>query len=827
MGYDSPARGGGGFRGGGGRGFRGGGGGGFRGSPRGGGGFVDRGRGGGGGFRGRGGSPGGMRGKSPGGGFRGGDRGGFRGGDRGGFRSGDRGGFRGGDRGGGFRGGRGNSRGRGDFTPRGGRGFSPRGGRGGFNPMSDRKRRVFGDEDDEEETGKRFKSLPNTPFQKGRKSFDDKENEEKPRKAKPITQKKQLDFDEDSEENSDEELEMAEDGSLDEGSDEGESGEESDVDEEENESHPKKKLVQGADEDDDEEEDSDEEEGDDDDEEEDSESLEDEEDVVGKFASKNAKKTAVTPKPSMKAANGATSEKKKVNLSNVATPPLSTVKTPGTPHPTKTDKKALPGKSQPKLVFDSDEEEEDEEDEDEDEEDEDEEDVEDEDVDEDEDEDEEEEEEVPATKSTAITPKSALKLSSAATTAEKKKASKTPVTPHPTKSDKKLSQSKQPQLVFSDEEDEDEDEEEEDEEDEDEGSDEEEESEDEPPKKIETSKPAPKAVSTVKAPTSGGGDLKSVKRKAEEPVKGAPSAKASKLDVNEVIAEEEKRRQERDERSLFIKGFPKSMTQAELEKIHPDVEGVRSKKGRSFGWLIFKNANACNLAYKTLSKMKIKGMPLFVDYCGKRSTQEKETATSNQQPINPLELCLQGFPPSTTQHQLKVIYRSAQTIRIQPQKADYKGKSLAFVRFGTEEDAKAAFDKSRNLSISGKPVDVFYSRVRKTADQVEKEKALLKLKKQAETSKDKTLVAPSKQNGVAAQQKKLQALKKKDDSEDDFEDEDDVESSDEGIEEVPKKVVKQAGKKPIVEESDDDDEEEEEDDDDEEMESDEDEEDDE
>ena len=48
---------------------------------------------------------------------------------------------------------------------------------------------------------------------------------------------------------------------------------------------------------------------------------------------------------------------------------------------------------------------------------------------------------------------------------------------------------------------------------------------------------------------------------------------------------------------------------------------------------------------------------------------------------------------------------------------------MAILHFGSEEEAKKAFDKSRSLKINNRPVAVYYARIRANAANDKKDKA--------------------------------------------------------------------------------------------------------
>ncbi|ETN71707.1 hypothetical protein NECAME_14133, partial [Necator americanus] len=262
-----------------------------------------------------------------------------------------------------------------------------------------------------------------------------------------------------------------------------------------------------------------------------------------------------------------------------------------------------------------------------------------------------------------------------------------------------------------------------------------------------------------------------LKRKAVD-VPNEREAKHAKLDENVVVDEENKRRQERDERSLFIKGFPKNTKTQDLEALHADIETVRHRKGTSFAWLVFRNQASCKKAHSTLSITKIGGKPLFVDFCGSKSAKAG-TIQKESKPINPLELYINGLPPMVTKEDIKNVFRAAVSIHIPNTRAHEMKR--AFILFSSEDDAKSAFDKGKGLKLSGKSVEVFYARVRRTNEQ----------NTAAKPAKGAQTVKPASSLTV----KKAAVAPRKEESDSD---EEEIESSDEGIEEVPEKHLKKS-----------------------------------
>ncbi|WKY14235.1 hypothetical protein Q1695_000070 [Nippostrongylus brasiliensis] len=195
-----------------------------------------------------------------------------------------------------------------------------------------------------------------------------------------------------------------------------------------------------------------------------------------------------------------------------------------------------------------------------------------------------------------------------------------------------------------------------------------------------------------------------VKREAESDDRDVKHIKIE-LDESVIVEEENKRRKERDERSLFIRGFPKNTKAKELEELSEDIETVRHRRGSSFAWIVFRNEASCTKAHGTLTKAMLGGKPLSVDFCGSRAKGSK--ARKENMPLDPLRLFINGVPRNVTKDDIKNVFRAAVSISISNARNDL-GK--AFVKFSTEEDAKAAFDKGKGLKLSGRSVEVFYAR---------------------------------------------------------------------------------------------------------------------
>ncbi|EJW86198.1 hypothetical protein WUBG_02892, partial [Wuchereria bancrofti] len=255
-------------------------------------------------------------------------------------------------------------------------------------------------------------------------------------------------------------------------------------------------------------------------------------------------------------------------------------------------------------------------------------------------------------------------------------------------------------------------------------------------------------------------ETKGVKRKCED----GPLLKPE--DAKDVIKEEQKRRDERDKKSLFVRGLPKDVKLGQLKALHNDILYVRHMPHRNFAWLIFASEKLCEKAYEDISKQTVEGRTLTVDFCGSKAKTRPQKDRS-QLPINPLELFVGGLPPSTSKDQMKVIFRQATSISF-PKQARNKNKLYCFVQFGDEKEARAAFEKGKTLKISGVPVDVLYARIRKGITD--------------EAKLPKTNQALNLSNGTATKSEIKNSPKINETNSDTTSE--GIESSDEGIEEV-------------------------------------------
>jgi len=310
--------------------------------------------------------------------------------------------------------------------------------------------------------------------------------------------------------------------------------------------------------------------------------------------------------------------------------------------------------------------------------------------------------------------------------------SKTPSTPHPVKGPKEV-----PQLNF--------------ESDDEEGEEESDEEEAVPAKK------QPAAAAPAKKQTAAATPAKKQPVAAAPAVKKAESKKpAASLDA--VFAEEELRRELRDKKSLFVKGFPKYSKDNELKRLHDDIVTVRHFANRAVAWLEFASEDKCDAAYAALQDQKIHGQPLAIDFCGRKSTKPTSRVERiSQLSINPLALMVSHVPFDCADEQVKLVFPKSADITFR--KKEGMSTKSALVRFTDEAECREAFDKGRQMTIGGQPVEVLYGRVQPEKPELNraapvKRAAPAETESSAETAKAPAAKKPKKTPGKQVPKKK-------------------------------------------------------------------------
>ncbi|KAK0408460.1 hypothetical protein QR680_003973 [Steinernema hermaphroditum] len=272
---------------------------------------------------------------------------------------------------------------------------------------------------------------------------------------------------------------------------------------------------------------------------------------------------------------------------------------------------------------------------------------------------------------------------------------KTPSTPHPTKGKAAADVKKAvPQLTFDDSDDSDE-----------EVEGEESESEEESEEEMEVEEAPKKAAAKKEAPKKEAAKKEAPKTEAK---KAATKTAAGSQDT--ITAEEDLRRELRDKKSLFLKGFPRYVKDKELKKLHPDIVSVRHFANRTVAWVEFASEDKCDAAHSALQGVKVRGEAVTVDYCGAKSKcPTSRTERISQLNINPLELMVSNIPGECTDQQVKLVFPEA--VNVVFRRKEGSSTKCALIRFNDESSCREGFDKGRNMTIGGLPVEVLYGRV--------------------------------------------------------------------------------------------------------------------
>lgn len=201
-------------------------------------------------------------------------------------------------------------------------------------------------------------------------------------------------------------------------------------------------------------------------------------------------------------------------------------------------------------------------------------------------------------------------------------------------------------------------------------------------------------------------------KKAKPSVVGEPADK-------KVLTEELNRKKTRDACTLFVKDLPKKISDDEIKKLSADIKDIRRKSMNCrFGWLIFANEETCEKNYEKLKNATLGGSRFQIDFVGLKSknkqAQNKEVTAPQ---INPLELYIGELAHAASVEELKTAFPSATNVTIPKVKHGPMKKHFAFVAFSTPQEARAAFDKSKNLKLGGVEVVVAYARIKNTAAQ--------------------------------------------------------------------------------------------------------------
>lgn len=257
------------------------------------------------------------------------------------------------------------------------------------------------------------------------------------------------------------------------------------------------------------------------------------------------------------------------------------------------------------------------------------------------------------------------------------------------------------------------------------------------------------------APAAGGGGkkpLQKVSEKSKTPMKKKPVKKgvqdanqAARLAMatGDIVKDEVARKQEQDNRTLYIRFSDKlPETTEQIKGLHTDIKFIRTPrtstkggKGIGYAFLEFEDQEACKEAKNRLATTQYKGKEVYVDFVGENSKNKKAGAGPKTQ-LNPTRLFVVGLAPGVTKTNLKEMFPKASHADI-PQKSRNKGTSFGFVQFATPGDAKAAFDAAKDLAINGHKITVLFAKKNDQKEEVLKKKAEKRKAKQEEKKSKK------------------------------------------------------------------------------------------
>jgi len=219
-------------------------------------------------------------------------------------------------------------------------------------------------------------------------------------------------------------------------------------------------------------------------------------------------------------------------------------------------------------------------------------------------------------------------------------------------------------------------------------------------------------------------------KKTKETIKAARMALAE----GKISTEVESRKHAMDLRTLYVR-FKKNHPEDEgqvRERLanHPEIKFVRiprqgsKNKNVRYAFVEFGSEAQCEEAKETLTKGPDAKDDFYVDFVGVKSKgggkpSEDRGSKKSKRPINPNRLFIAGLVDGLTEDKLKQLFPKCVGAEVKGQKKG--GKGFAFVQFSNPADAKAAFDASQKLNISGKTgkdghhMTIVYARMGKSA----------------------------------------------------------------------------------------------------------------
>merc|ERR1712168_776343 len=335
--------------------------------------------------------------------------------------------------------------------------------------------------------------------------------------------------------------------------------------------------------------------------------------------------------------------------------------------------------------------------------------------------------------------------------------------------------------------------------DEDDGDDDEEEDEDEdeapPSKRKRSDLDETTFLELVKSdePETNGEDKRSKSKMKREKAKKLKQLKIDKIKstMQVEISEDEKRRVDRDLRSLFVKNLPNDCDDAMLRTLSPDIKEVRVhfqhkkrkgvvKKTLLYAFLEFESEATAEKNMVAFKGKKLGDCEIVVDYVGSKSAVNK--AGSNKPEltvIDPKKLYVSGFPLTVNKDGLKSLFPTSVDIHLPIRSKTNLPCGYAFVFFASEEQAKAAHKRLHDTEHEGHELVVLFAK--KTKDEAGKER------KKTKSGDTQANLEAQKATKTKKQESKAETVKKEDvtdDEEDDENDEEGEEDSESGEEDM-------------------------------------------
>ena len=228
-----------------------------------------------------------------------------------------------------------------------------------------------------------------------------------------------------------------------------------------------------------------------------------------------------------------------------------------------------------------------------------------------------------------------------------------------------------------------------------------------------------------------GGRVTKQPRPISKKTKLAVKMARKSVKTGEAEREAEERRSEQSRRTLYVRFKVAAKMPTELEEVkrlHPGIRHVRAprqgtKKGKEnkgkedirirYAFVEFASEAEAEEAKPDIAGQCLDGCPVYVDYVGEKSAggkKKKNPDSKSKAPINPSRLFVSGVHAGLTPIKLKKVFPKSVRALI-PERSEKKGKTFGFVQFKDPADAKAAFDRSKDLKIDGNPVTVTFARM--------------------------------------------------------------------------------------------------------------------